>query len=267
MTDTNPLPELTDDEITVAAMSAGFALSTAYGQSTTKLMPVSDRATLIAFARAIEHLARSTAAQPVEPTGWKLVPVVATDEMVAAYLQANDAYWRRADELPKKIGKWRMGSPSEATAEGYRAMLAAAPPAASGDSTPPSAPVQGDPSGALRPEPEAVDPGSLSPDDVAYPRDLFDELIHRGSPYAFYLFQWVPYQTDARRWRLKMLHDVRTFDGREALGIWPNGSHCGPFRDDEVEFIRISRKQHCGEWIDPRKVPEPPQAASGERGD
>ena len=48
-----------------------------------------------------------------------------------------------------------------------------------------------------------------------------------------------------------MCHDVRTFDGREAHGIWPNGDHCGPFRDDEVEFIRISKK-HGIEWQDPR---------------
>lgn len=87
---------------------------------------------------------------------------------------------------------------------------------------------------------------------VAYPRDFFSRLIHEGSPYAFYIFQWVPYQTDAKRWRLKLQHDVRTFDGREALNIWPNGSHCGPFRDDEVEFIRISRSQFGAEWKDPR---------------
>lgn len=104
----------------------------------------------------------------------------------------------------------------------------------------------------------------LSDDDIAYPRDLFADLVSRNSPYAFYLFQWVPYQTDAKRWRLKLLHDVRTFDGREALGIWPNGWHCGPFRDDEVEFIRISRKQHGDEWADPRaadRALNAPQAA------
>lgn len=45
---------------------------------------------------------------------------------------------------------------------------------------------------------------------------------------------------------------VRAFDGREAHGIWPNGSHCGPFLDEEVEFIRISRKQLGYEYADPR---------------
>lgn len=198
--------------------------------------------------------ARSTAAQPVEPT---------LRSAALALIAKMDALKPHMDAMC--LDSHNRGRPYSGPTYGVE--LEALRAAASGDSTPPSAPVQGDPSGALRPEPEAVDPGSLSPDDVAYPRDLFDALIYRCSPYAFYLFQWVPYQTDARRWRLKMLHDVRTFDGREALGIWPNGSHCGPFRDDEVEFIRISRKQHCGEWTDPRKVPEPPQAASGSRGD
>ncbi|RZJ07655.1 MAG: hypothetical protein EOP39_15740 [Rubrivivax sp.] len=93
---------------------------------------------------------------------------------------------------------------------------------------------------------------SLDKDAIAYPRDLFHDLIAGNSPYAFYLFQWVPYQSDARRYRLKMLHDVRAFDGREAHGVWPNGSHCGPFLDSEVEFIRISRKQLGYEYADPR---------------
>ena len=96
---------------------------------------------------------------------------------------------------------------------------------------------------------------NVSQDALSYPRDLFAALIDGNSPYAFYLFQWVPYQTDARRRRLKMKHDVRTFDGREAFGIWPNGSHCGPFADDEVELIRISRKQWNEECADPRPAP------------
>jgi hypothetical protein len=93
----------------------------------------------------------------------------------------------------------------------------------------------------------------LSQDNIDYPRDIFYALIEGNSPYAFYLFQWVPYQTDAKRWRLKMLHDVKTFDGREAFGIWPNGSSCGPFKDEEVEFIRISKDQVVNKWEDPRK--------------
>jgi hypothetical protein len=103
----------------------------------------------------------------------------------------------------------------------------------------------------------------LTKEEIDYPRDLFCELIIGNSPYAFYLFQWVPYQTEARKWRLKMHHDVKTFDGREAHGIWPNGSHCGPFRDDEVEFIRISRKQVGIEYQDPRPAAAA-QAKAGE---
>lgn len=42
--------------------------------------------------------------------------------MVDAYLKANDAYWRRTDELPQSGTKWRNGNPREAT----RASLIAA---------------------------------------------------------------------------------------------------------------------------------------------
>lgn len=108
----------------------------------------------------------------------------------------------------------------------------------------------------------------LSKDLIDYPRDVFTELIDNDSPYAFYLFQWVPYQTEARRWRLKMCHDVRTFDGREEYGVWPNGTHCGSFKDEEVEFIRISKVQHGREWKDPRKDPAAPTmftAATGNK--
>jgi len=107
----------------------------------------------------------------------------------------------------------------------------------------------------------------LSAEDIAYPRDLFAAILSGNSPYAFYLFQWVPYQTDAKRWRLKMQHDVKAFDGREAFNVWPNGSSCGPFKDHEVEFIRISRSQFGEAWQDMRPerpvLPEPSTAASG----
>jgi len=103
----------------------------------------------------------------------------------------------------------------------------------------------------------------LKKEDVDYPRDIFNALIYGNSPYAFYLFQWVPYQTEAKKWRLKMCHDVKAFDGREAHGVWPNGDHCGPFTDDEVEFIRISKEQYGATWQDPR--PEPSNAKSDRR--
>lgn len=94
---------------------------------------------------------------------------------------------------------------------------------------------------------------TLTDDDKAYPSEVFYEIIRADSPYAFYLFQWVPYQTEAKRYRLKMLHDVKTFDGREAHGVWPNGGSCGPFKDHEVEFIRISKEQPGHEYSDPKK--------------
>lgn len=97
---------------------------------------------------------------------------------------------------------------------------------------------------------------ALSKDHIGYPRDVFLDLIVGNSPYAFYLFQWVPYQEDAKRWRLKLCHDVITFDGREAHGIWPNADKCGPFKDEEVEYIRISKRQFGEEWKDPRQQEE-----------
>jgi hypothetical protein len=47
--------------------------------------------------------------------------------MVTAYLTANDAYWKRIDGEPTKIGKWRNGTPSEATRVSLMAALASAP--------------------------------------------------------------------------------------------------------------------------------------------
>jgi len=50
-----------------------------------------------------------------------------TEEMVTAYLTANDAYWKRIDGEPTKLGKWRNGTPSEATRVSLEAALASAP--------------------------------------------------------------------------------------------------------------------------------------------
>lgn len=50
-----------------------------------------------------------------------------TDDMARAYLAANTAYWRAVDESVGKPGVWRNGTPHEATLEGLRAALAAAP--------------------------------------------------------------------------------------------------------------------------------------------
>lgn len=93
---------------------------------------------------------------------------------------------------------------------------------------------------------------NITPDQIDYPRDILLDLILNNSPYAFYLFQWVPYQTEAKRRRLKLLHDVKTFDGREEYGIWPNGDTMGSFKDSEVEFIRISKDQLGHTYVDPK---------------
>ncbi len=92
----------------------------------------------------------------------------------------------------------------------------------------------------------------LTEDELACPSNAFSDIIVSNSPYAFYLFQWVPYQTEAKQWRLKMNHDVKHFDGRIEYSVWPNGFHCGSFKDEEVEFIRISKDQLGTEWKDPR---------------
>ena len=96
--------------------------------------------------------------------------------------------------------------------------------------------------------------GNKAKQEIDYdnPRDLFFSIISENSPYAFYLFQWVNYQKDAKKWRLKINHDVKTFDGREAFGVWPNADTIGPFKDDEIEFIRVSKDQVSCKYQDPR---------------
>lgn len=61
-----------------------------------------------------------------EQDGMVRVPKEPTEEMITAYLTANDAYWNETDKIPAPLSKWRVGTPREATAAGYRAMLAAA---------------------------------------------------------------------------------------------------------------------------------------------
>lgn len=68
------------------------------------------------FRAAIEAL-RAALAQPEQQ--------VVSDAMVEA---ANDAYWRRTDELPQKPDKWRNGTPYEATRVSLIAALKAAQP-------------------------------------------------------------------------------------------------------------------------------------------
>jgi hypothetical protein len=86
----------------------GSAMAKAAGRN----LP-NDNAWLLAGARAI--LAAATQAQPE-----------VTDEMVTAYLKANDAYWQRTDTAPATDpSRWRNGNPRDATRESLRAALAA----------------------------------------------------------------------------------------------------------------------------------------------
>lgn len=48
-----------------------------------------------------------------------------TEAMITAYLEANDAYWIATDEIPRPPGKWRTGTPREATRVSLTAALAA----------------------------------------------------------------------------------------------------------------------------------------------
>lgn len=75
--------------------------------------------------------------ETTESAATPAAPGEVTDAMVDAYLKANDAYWKRTDELPKSSVKWRNGTPREATRESLIAALSnpapvAAPAPASG---------------------------------------------------------------------------------------------------------------------------------------
>lgn len=60
----------------------------------------------------------------LEPGEYKIAPVIPSVEIVDKYLKANEEYWIRTDSLPKSNPSvWRNGTPREATAEGYTAML------------------------------------------------------------------------------------------------------------------------------------------------
>jgi hypothetical protein len=76
---------------------------------------------------ASASVAGLSGAQPEAPAGPSDGRV--TEEMVSAYLQANDSYWRETDELPTPPDKWRTGTPRGATFAGLRAALALATPA------------------------------------------------------------------------------------------------------------------------------------------
>lgn len=88
-----------------------------------------------------EHMwpaaSQAQAAPAPEPSAQGEPVACVTEEMVTAYLTANDAYWKRIDSEPTVIGKWRgHGTPRDATRVSLMAALASAP------STPPPAVVE-----------------------------------------------------------------------------------------------------------------------------
>ena len=77
---------------------------------------------------AIALIDAALASQPAEAPAGQGERV--TDEMVAAYLDANTEYWRQQDEMPAKTpSKWRNGTPQEATRVSLEAALRLAQPA------------------------------------------------------------------------------------------------------------------------------------------
>lgn len=76
-------------------------------------------------AYALEAVALNLSEPPLTGVGEPPGQARVTNEMVSAYLKANDAYWKVVDELPLKSrnpSDWRSGTPREAT----RVSLAAA---------------------------------------------------------------------------------------------------------------------------------------------
>lgn len=84
------------------------------------------------------------------------------------------------------------------------------------------------------------------------PKNIFWEMLRDNSPYAFYFLQWVDYQKEAKQWRLKLLHDIKLFDGRVFYEVYPNGDQWEGILDEQVQYIRISKKQFGVEYKDPR---------------
>ncbi len=75
----------------------------------------------------LEEVKQASAAEAAQPVQAPSVPPI-TDAMVDAYRRANDAYWKRCDEsIQQPIGKWRAGTPRDATRVSLQAALAARP--------------------------------------------------------------------------------------------------------------------------------------------
>lgn len=84
----------------------------------------------------------------------------------------------------------------------------------------------------------------LDKEEAIYPRWAFCDVLTASGPYCFYLRQWIQYDGV----RLKMYHDIKTFDGVVHESCYPNGDSFypdggGEVKDSDVEFIRLSVNQ------------------------
>lgn len=111
--------------------------------------------------------------------------------------------------------------------------------------------------------------------DPQYPREFFRAMVADDSPYAPYLFQWVPYQkniheskTGLRTFRLKMMHDIKLKKDRKVIEqCYPNGGSFHEFktgnryRDEDISHIRISKHVDYPEhvWTHPNDNPKKSQ--------
>lgn len=92
------------------------------------------REAIVRRAIAERDAALAAPSVPSAPAAEVAQVAVVTDAMVDAYLKANDAYWKRTDELPNGGIKWRCGTPKEATRESLIAALASSPSSAPAES-------------------------------------------------------------------------------------------------------------------------------------
>ncbi len=78
----------------------------------------------VARAESVMYSQIDALAALAQPSVEAPAAVEVTEAMVTTYLEANDAYWRKTDELPKRPGRWREGTSREATAVSLKAALA-----------------------------------------------------------------------------------------------------------------------------------------------
>ncbi|MGV8822974.1 hypothetical protein [Methylibium petroleiphilum] len=249
--DTLPLIERALEAYDLGARSTAAQPLTLTDAEIDRVFDAHEEAPQLAYRYLVAHALLAAA----QPAGWKLVPIEPTADMRNAFHAVTD------DDVTMK----------GAAGSRWAAMLAAAPPAASGDSTPASLEVhmdrehgglafgKGDPSGALRPEPEAVGQGRW----------------WRKKPVVIEAFQWNGLESGCqaakarfpeletssksghlRRPEVTSWH-IRTLEGhmRVSPGDWIVRGVAGEFYPCKPDIFAATYEPA-----------EPPQAASVERG-